>query len=346
MGFIKTVSFLLLHHQSISALHSISWDFLGSEGLSIPVYIERLSVNDATVFHYDSNMKSTAPCPNWLNTPDGQKLWKQTILFAHNNRAYMAEALQTAILQSNRSGTFSDLNVYQGYSRCDLYPNGTVKSLLTHAFNGMDYISLDIDNKRFIASVAQAHTYKRIREKNIILLEVMVSFYKKICFDRLRMFLNHFPDVNRTNAPEVRLFERQRAGSTLLTCHVTGFYPKAVQVKWSRADLQLVDDEMNDVLPNGDGTYQTRRSVIRPEGNPGDQPYSCVVHHSSLAGNITVTWGKEQKPFRFPVWITLICIFMVSVVGLIIQSCCRSSVSSQPLWHETIQAAHHLPRPP
>ncbi|KAF5892418.1 class I histocompatibility antigen, F10 alpha chain-like, partial [Clarias magur] len=108
--------------------------------------------------------------------------------------------------------------------------------------------------------------------------------------------------------------------STILTCHVTGFYPRAVQVKWMGADLQLVDDEMNDVLPNGDGTYQTRISMIRPDENKGDQRYSCAVYHSSLReGNITVIWVKEENPFRLPVWITLSCIFILTVVGLVIR---------------------------
>ncbi|XP_053540606.1 H-2 class I histocompatibility antigen, Q7 alpha chain isoform X2 [Ictalurus punctatus] len=215
---------LFLHLQQSSCdIHSISWNFLGSEGLSLPHYTESDTVNDVTLFYYDSNMKSTAPCPEWLNTTAGQQYWKEASFKSHYNMANMALALQTAKSQFNLT------------------------------------------------------------------------------------------------APEVRLFERQGAGSTILTCHVTGFYPRAVQVKWIGADLQLVKDEINDVLPNGDGTFQTRSSVIRPEENTGDQRYSCVVHHSSLEGNITVTWGKEEKPFRLYVRITLGCVFIVTVVGLVIR---------------------------
>ncbi|KAK2864758.1 hypothetical protein Q7C36_003912 [Tachysurus vachellii] len=316
------VLFLIFYPVQLSHdAHSIVWQFLGSEGLTLPIYTERITVNDVTVVYYDSNMQSTAPCPDWLNTKAGQQHWEETTSLSYSNRAEMSLALQKA-KQFNLSGTFSDINIYQGYSRCDLYPNGTIKSMLTHAFNGKDFISFDIDNKRFIASVPQAFIYKRIREERIILLEHMVSFYKTTCFDRLRIFLGHSPYVNRTNAPEVKLFERQRAGSTLLTCHVTGFYPRAVQVNWIGAGLQTVDNEMNDVLPNGDGTYQTRRSVIRPEENTGDQQYSCVVHHRSLEGNITVTW--DERILRLPVWIALGCITMVVVAALGIRLYCQS----------------------
>ncbi|XP_060760575.1 class I histocompatibility antigen, F10 alpha chain-like [Neoarius graeffei] len=313
------VFFFSLLQQSCCDVDSISWHFLGSEGLGLPSYIERIIVNDVMVFYYDSNMPSTAPCPDWLNTTAGQEHWKKMSSVSQDNRDLMAEALETAIKQFKLTGNLSDINIYQGYSRCNLYPDGTVKSVLTHAFNGMDFLSLDIDSKTFIASVPQAIKYKRIRENNEILLEIMVSFYKKTCVDHLKTFLDHSPAVNMKKAPEVRIFEKQRAGSTLLTCHVTGFYPRAVQVKWIGTDLQQKDIETNDVLPNGDGTYQTRRSVIRPEENTGNQHYSCVVYHSSVEGNITVTWGKEEKPFRLPVWMTLGFIFMVAVVGLVIR---------------------------
>ncbi|XP_060760570.1 class I histocompatibility antigen, F10 alpha chain-like isoform X2 [Neoarius graeffei] len=321
------VFFFSLLQQSCCEVNSLTGYFLGSEGLGLPSYIERIAVNDATVFYYDSSMHSRTPCPDWLNTIAGQELWKERRLSTEDNRVAMAVALQTAIKQFNLTGTLSDINVYQAYGRCDLYPDGTVKAVLTHGFNGMDFLTVDIDSKAFIASVPQAVKYKRIREKDVVRLEHLMSYYKKTCFDYLNVSLKNSPAVNMKKAPEVRIFEEQRAGSTLFTCHVTGFYPKAVQVKWIGADLQQEDLEMNDVLPNGDGTYQTRRSVIRPEENTGDQHYSCVVYHSSVEGNITVTWGKEEKLFRLPVWMTLVCIFMVAVVGLVIRCFIKNAVT-------------------
>ncbi|KAB5517735.1 hypothetical protein PHYPO_G00170610 [Pangasianodon hypophthalmus] len=305
-------------------VHSMSGFFIGSQGLSLPSYIERITVNDITVFYHDSGKNSIAPCPKWLNTTAGQQHWEDIRVISHHNRQTMTTALESAIQQFNLTGSPADINVYQGYSRCDLYPNGTIKAFLTHAFNGKDFLSLDIDSKTYIASVPQALKYKRQRERNPELIGITASFYQKTCFDRLKMFLQHAPEVNTKKAPEVRLFERQRSGSTLLTCHVTGFYPRAVQVKWIGADLQLVDDEMNDVLPNGDGTYQTRRSVIRPEEATGDEHYSCVVHHSSLERNITIPWDKEEKRFRLLVWITLGCIFMATVLGIVIRCISKS----------------------
>lgn len=79
-----------------------------------------------------------------------------------------------------------------------------------------------------------------------------------------------------------------------VACHVTGFYPWAVQVEWLGAEgLPMVDGvSSGEVLPNGDGSYQLRKSLTVLQEAQDTQSYSCLVLHSSVAGNITLTWGK------------------------------------------------------
>ncbi|KAF7686382.1 class I histocompatibility antigen, F10 alpha chain-like isoform X1 [Silurus meridionalis] len=308
-------------------VHSISGFFIGSEGLNLPNYMERIAVNDVTIFYHDSRKNSIAPCPKWLNTSIGQKHWEDIRVISQHNRQTMNTALESAIQQFNLTGSQADINIYQGYSRCDLYSNGTIHAFLNHAFNGKDFLSLDIDSRTYIASVPQALVYKRQREQNPVLIAITAAFYRKTCIDRLKLFLEHAPGVTIKKAPEVRLFQRRRAGSTLVTCHVTGFFPRSVQVKWIGEDLPPADNEINDVLSNGDGTYQTRRSVIIPKENLGDHHYSCVVQHSSLKENITVTWGEAEKHSRSHLWIKLTCFMALGLVILcFIKSYCKEEI--------------------
>ncbi|KAL7829265.1 hypothetical protein AOLI_G00301500 [Acnodon oligacanthus] len=315
--------FVHLLQQSGADVHSFSAFFIGSQGLDLPDYMERVTVDDVTMFYYDSSMDAEVPCPEWLNTTEGQEHWKDINLRAVHNRYRMALALQSAKKQFNLTGPSLDVTIYQAYSRCDLYPDGTRRAALIHAFNGKDFLSYDIDRKTVIASVPQAVIYKRQREEDPVLIKIVASFYKKTCFERLNMFLQLAPTLREKKVPEVRLFEKTKAGSKVLTCHVTGFYPRDVQVEWVGAGLQSVDEEMIDVLPNGDGTYQTRRSVIRPEGNPEEHTYSCVVHHSSVAGDITKPWGTEERS-RLAVWISLISFLVISGAGLVLKRFCET----------------------
>ncbi|XP_046700092.1 T-cell surface glycoprotein CD1b4-like isoform X2 [Silurus meridionalis] len=256
-------------------VHSISGFFIGSEGLNLPNYMERIAVNDVTIFYHDSRKNSIAPCPKWLNTSIGQKHWEDIRVISQHNRQTMNTALESAIQQFNLT----------------------------------------------------ALVYKRQREQNPVLIAITAAFYRKTCIDRLKLFLEHAPGVTIKKAPEVRLFQRRRAGSTLVTCHVTGFFPRSVQVKWIGEDLPPADNEINDVLSNGDGTYQTRRSVIIPKENLGDHHYSCVVQHSSLKENITVTWGEAEKHSRSHLWIKLTCFMALGLVILcFIKSYCKEEI--------------------
>uniref|UniRef100_W5LDR4 Patr class I histocompatibility antigen, CH28 alpha chain-like n=1 Tax=Astyanax mexicanus TaxID=7994 RepID=W5LDR4_ASTMX len=310
---------------STGEFHSFSFFFIATQGLNFPSYIERVTVDDVTMFYYDSSMTVEPLCPQWLNTTEGLQQWKNMNDRAKYNNHYLSSALESIVKQFNQTDFSSETNIYQGYSHCNIFPNGTRKAAFTQAFRGKDFFSLDIDRKTYVASVPQAVVYKRQREANTVLLETVVSFYRTTCFERLKMFLEHAPEVRVKKFPEVRLFERAESSSSVLTCHVTGFKPKQVQVEWIGAGLQPVDGEITDVLPNGDGTYQTRRSVIRPrEENPEKHSYSCVVQHSSIGGNITKTWVTETR-IRMGVLASLVCIVLAVIgCGLVFRQFCRT----------------------
>ncbi|XP_030645175.1 uncharacterized protein LOC115825530 [Chanos chanos] len=202
--------------------------------------------------------------------------------------------------QSSISGNFtqtwgSSTNIYQAQARCDLYPNGTVQAFLTHAFNGKDFVSLDMKMKTFTATVPQAVLYKMKREEDQADLEIVANFHRTWCIDGLKIFLQHNPRLQKKKVSEVRIFEKKNSAFTELMCHVTGFFPRTVQVQWFGSDMQPVVEGVieGEVLPNGDGTYQIKKSVVIPAEHTGYH-YSCVVQHSSMPGNITEVWGKAQ----------------------------------------------------
>ncbi|XP_037399446.1 class I histocompatibility antigen, F10 alpha chain-like [Pygocentrus nattereri] len=298
-------------HQDTECVYICSHGIF-SRGFNLPEYIERNTVNDIILFYYDSNMDSKMPRPDWINSTAGQWHWNHMNLWTERNRLFLTLGFESAINQFNKTGSLSDQNVYQASGCCYLYPNGAYRTSLTHIFNGKDFLSLDVDRKTFVAAVHQAVVYKRLRDGDEVDLQVLTNFYNTVCLDGINVFKNT-PKVRLRKVPEVRIFEKQKAGSITVTCHVTGFYPRAVQVDWLGPDLQPVDEGVTDVLPNEDGTYQTRKSVTVPEEDVGKHTYSCVVLHSSVEHNITTVWvvGKRN---RFAVWTSLVCTCLL-VIG-------------------------------
>ncbi|XP_030645168.1 major histocompatibility complex class I-related gene protein-like [Chanos chanos] len=290
-------SFILLAvYRDATKVHSLDWYFVASQGFDLPDYFEVVTVDDIQVYYFDSNMKGDVPLPEWLSSTTARQHWN----FIHSrtdfNKRTITEALKSATQQFNLTGISSDVNIYQGYGGCHLHPDGTVQGFLTHAFNGKDFVSLDSENKRFTAAVPQAVLYKTLRDRNQDNLQTLVTFYNtRWCADVIKEFQQQNPQLHMKKAPEILLSEKRKSATTEITCHVTGFYPRTVQVQWFGSDMQPVVEEVdseNKVLPNGDGTYQIRKSVVIPAEHTDIHHYSCVVQHSSIPGNITKAWGK------------------------------------------------------
>ncbi|XP_072513469.1 class I histocompatibility antigen, F10 alpha chain-like [Salminus brasiliensis] len=301
--------------------HCIHWIY--SKGFGLPEFTERRVLNDVTIFYHDSSLRSKMPCPDWLNSTAGKEHWSSIHFWSDNNKLLGNLAFQSATQQFNLTGSLSDQNIYQASGCCSLYPNGTYRAFLNSAFNGKDFLSFNINRKTIVAAVPQAVLFKNLKEGNLLDMDKAAIYYQNTCLERLNI-LKQAPEVLIRKVPEVRIIEQQKAGSITVTCHVTGFYPRVVQVVWLGPDLQPVDEGVTDVLPNEDGTYQTRKSVIVPEEDVGEHTYSCVVLHSSVPDNITRVWGGE-KAGGMAVWISLVCICLLAAgIGLVMWWRCRT----------------------
>ncbi|XP_072512937.1 class I histocompatibility antigen, F10 alpha chain-like [Salminus brasiliensis] len=321
---ISSALFLLIYLQKVKT--DLQYDscsyWTSSKGYGLPEFTERRVLNDVTVYYHDSTMRSKIPRPDWINTTAGREEWSIILDWSDYNKDFFTVGLQSATQQFNLTGSLSEQNIYQGSGCCSLSPNGTYRAFLNSAFNGKDFLSLDIYSGTFVAAVPQAALFKTLKERDSDINELAV-LYRTRCLDRLKI-LKQAPGVLIRKVPEVRIVEKQKAGSITVTCHVTGFYPRVVQVVWLGPDLQSVDEGVTDVLPNEDGTYQTRKSVIVPVEDVGEHTYSCVVLHSSVPDNITRVWGGE-KAGGMAVWISLVCICLLAAgIGLVVWWCCRT----------------------
>ncbi|MGH0146238.1 UNVERIFIED_CONTAM: hypothetical protein FKN15_021946 [Acipenser sinensis] len=126
------------------------------------------------------------------------------------------------------------------------------------------------------------------------------EFIRTILQDEcIKLLSKYSPNViqflERKVPPEVRLLQKKAghsAGSGV-TCHVTGFYPREVEVTWLRDGQGPLEEGVwsGEVLPNMDGTYQVRKTLtVSPEEQERHR-YTCQVDHTSLGEKIEKEWG-------------------------------------------------------
>ncbi|XP_075849120.1 T-cell surface glycoprotein CD1b-like isoform X2 [Microcebus murinus] len=116
-------------------------------------------------------------------------------------------------------------------------------------------------------------------------------------------------------------------GRLLLVCHVSGFYPKPVWVRWMRGEQEQPGTQHSDLLPNADWTWYLRATLDVAAGEAAG--LSCRVKHSSLEGqDIILHWGH-------PISIGLI--FLAIIVPSLIVLLCLS------LWYIRRRSYQDIP---
>ncbi|KAJ8267379.1 hypothetical protein COCON_G00125510 [Conger conger] len=120
-------------------------------------------------------------------------------------------------------------------------------------------------------------------------LEYEKQYLTQECVDWLKKYVSYGKStLERRVKPEVSLLQKDT--NSPVTCHVTGFYPRAVMVTWKRDGQELVGE----TVPNGDGTFQTRSHLrVKPEDWKRNR-YTCTVWHKSLEDDIILPVTEEN----------------------------------------------------
>ncbi|XP_073708901.1 DLA class I histocompatibility antigen, A9/A9 alpha chain-like [Garra rufa] len=156
------------------------------------------------------------------------------------------------------------------------------------------------------------------------------NIFQPICIKILRRYLHlNKNSVMRKVKPRVRLMRKMLPNSQELriSCLATGFYPRHINMTLSR-DGQPVDDDQitgGEILPNGDGTYQMRKSlVIREEEQREGHKYNCTMKQLNLDNKLDITFDvAESDPGSSSLsvvvsMLALMCVAVLIITALII----------------------------
>uniref|UniRef100_A0A674JKC7 Ig-like domain-containing protein n=1 Tax=Terrapene triunguis TaxID=2587831 RepID=A0A674JKC7_9SAUR len=79
-----------------------------------------------------------------------------------------------------------------------------------------------------------------------------------------------------------------------LICHVTGFYPRDIEVTWERGGQVAQGEQLTSgIRPNGDPTFQIQVSIELGQEGVSPTEHVCVVRHITLGGDpLRVTWAR------------------------------------------------------
>ncbi|XP_052407184.1 major histocompatibility complex class I-related gene protein isoform X1 [Carassius gibelio] len=288
-----------------------------------PEFSAVLMLDDVQIAYYDSNT------------------WK-LVYRSHSESKYYVEEQSDAKtvfralynylqgLESHYNDHFnhSGVRVTQRLAGCELLNNDKPGPLhMWDGFGGQNAGEFTFDiEKKAVQNKLLSKTWDQATQLHVKFMHQNV--YHPICIKTLRRFLNKEKNnVMRKVKPRVRLMRKMLPDSQGLqiSCLATGFYPRHINLTLFR-DGQPVDDDQitgGEILPNGDGTYQMRKSlVISKEKLRQEHKYNCTMKHLNLDNKLDITFDVDESDpgsFILPVVISvlLLLVFMCGAVLII-----------------------------
>ncbi|XP_051758563.1 zinc-alpha-2-glycoprotein-like [Ctenopharyngodon idella] len=217
------------------------------------------------------------------------------------------------------------VHVHQRLVGCELL-NNNKPGLLQRwdAFNGQEMEEYTFDTEKH--DMETKITWRPWGQMTRLHMKLLCeNIYQPICIKTLRRYLHMKKNsVMRKVKPRVRLMRKKLTDSQGLkiSCLATGFYPRHINLTLFR-DGQPVDDDQitgGEILPNGDGTYQMRKSLmISAEELREEHNYNCTMKHLNLDNKLDITFDvDESDPGSISLYVAVIVLVLMFVAVLII----------------------------
>ncbi|XP_028656498.1 major histocompatibility complex class I-related gene protein-like [Erpetoichthys calabaricus] len=283
---------------------SLQYCITGStKGSSLPEFILVGMVNDIVHEYFDSSMDTGVFRIKSLDESFDLKFRQTRSLLAVSEQKRMKQKLDAAMQKFNHTG---GIHTYLRIAGCEMDDDGTRRGYMFDAYDGNDFISYDFETNSWIAAVPQAVFDKQRRDADASYMPYMINFYHYECIEWLKMFIAYGKMyLEKKVCPEVKLIERIGVQPEWIkvTCHVSGFYPRNIEVRWLRDGQQTLSERelIGETLPNEDGTYQLRNTLTLTLEEKTKHIFTCVIHHSSLEKPLEKTLVPQTSHTDFTV---------------------------------------------
>ncbi|XP_048066580.1 DLA class I histocompatibility antigen, A9/A9 alpha chain-like [Megalobrama amblycephala] len=291
-----------------------------------PEFSVVMMLDDLQIIYYDSNTWKTVHRSHCDSKYYDEEQSDADIVFrdVYNEMKYRVFYLKEHLNQTD------GVHVHQKNFGCELLKDD--KPGLLHSWDAFDgqnieRYTFDIEKNDIQLKMPWMITWDQIAWLHEKFLHENV--YHPICIKVLRRYLYmEKNNVMRKVKPRVRLMKKTLPDSQGLqiSCLATGFYPRHINLTLFRDDQPVDDDQITggEILPNGDGTYQMRKSLISAEEQREGHKYNCTMKHLSLDNKLDITFDvAESDPGSFSLSVVisvlvLMCVAVLIIIALII----------------------------
>ncbi|XP_029115833.1 class I histocompatibility antigen, F10 alpha chain-like [Scleropages formosus] len=310
-------------HLASTDSHSLSLvtTFISGE-IQFPEFTMVLLVNDVPVEYYDSDIKKIVSRRYWRVNDSIQETDLRDYVVADIDNI-LQQLSHTLMKKYNHT---QGVHVYQSFTACDLEDDTLSRFFSVDAYDGEEkyqYDALSHIQNTLVPEFVWNKVTSDLRKQKYS------NIYQPLCVRTLRRYLQEDKNILlRKERPRVRVIQKTEphSGRTQVSCVATGFYPRRVNMTLLRDDRPVPDRELTggEVLPNGDGTYQLRRSLSVSEEELRERHrYTCTVSHLSVDNKLDVNWEPEAPAHTVLISAVLIAVLVLAALIITAIVLCR-----------------------
>ncbi|XP_043351898.1 DLA class II histocompatibility antigen, DR-1 beta chain-like isoform X2 [Dermochelys coriacea] len=285
---------LSLRSATLAGIHHVSCFQLISPWAApgLPKRLDVTRVNVLVCSAYDSNTGRLAPRSGYK--PDSQESWSagKCMLW----ESWVETKYQALVQEVNTSSPQGEPYYMQILKTCELDDaTGAVRAVTRYSLNGEDVLRYQSDQNRWFSEHPAAWRVAERWNREGETFTAWNLIQPQHCRFMIELALPFIAQKTAQPTVHVALVPGTQDRPRRLVCHVTGFYPRDIEVIWERGGQVAQGEQLTSgILPNGDLTFQIQVSIELGQKGVGPAEHVCVVRHSSLGHDpLRVTWDSQ-----------------------------------------------------
>uniref|UniRef100_A0A3B4B676 Ig-like domain-containing protein n=1 Tax=Periophthalmus magnuspinnatus TaxID=409849 RepID=A0A3B4B676_9GOBI len=259
--FIKYIYFTFNVDLLPTVIHALR--VLRTSSSQVPNFPEFVSVgvlNGLEILHCDSEIRRTEPKQEWMKrvTEDDPNFWYWTTRLCVDSVQTGKENIEKVKRRFNQT---EGVHMWQWMFGCD-WDDETddITVYLQYAFDGEDFIYLNLSTESWVVVKPEALITKEKWVKSGA-IQLAKQYIHKVCTVGLKNYVR-YGEKTLKRTGETKHKSQTELNTSPVTCHATGFYPDTARLFWTKDGHEVLEDvDPGEILPNGDGTFQTSVSL-------------------------------------------------------------------------------------
>ncbi|EAX03392.1 MHC class I polypeptide-related sequence A isoform 3 (MICA*00801) [Homo sapiens] len=181
---------------------------------------------------------------------------------------------------------------------CEIHEDNSTRSSQHFYYDGELFLSQNLETEEWTVPQSSRAQTLAMNVRNFLKEDAMKTktHYHAMhadCLQELRRYLESGVVLRRTVPPMVNVTRSEASeGNITVTCRASSFYPRNIILTWRQDGVSLSHDtqQWGDVLPDGNGTYQTWVATRICRGE--EQRFTCYMEHSGNHSTHPVPSGK------------------------------------------------------